>query len=217
VTIRFLAMVLSMLWLALPAFAAGEPPAGLVMAVAGTTTPPLPAMAEIPAGTPVQLAPGAQLTFLHYGRCKLVTVSGGTLTLSRTEFKTDGTIVGEKDGPCPRIHPVGGNQAGTVAGGMVMRGVGAVPRWPLDPEIVLAGKGSDRITTAAIYAEDSLDAPLVRLDVSGHALRFPAGSGRLAPNGRYVLRLTMDDPAKQTDITFIGTAPDGPALVVVLR
>jgi hypothetical protein len=194
--------------------AAGEPPAGIVMALSGSTAPPLAEMAEIPAGTPLHLLPGTQLTFLVYARCKLVTVAGGTLTLSRTDFTTDGKILGDKDGPCPRIHPLSGS--GAVAGGLIMRG-GALPRWPLDSEIVLAGDASDGVETAAIYAEDRLDAPLVRLDVVGHRLRLPAGAGRLSPNRRYLLRLTTAGRAQPLDLTFIGTAPDGPILLVVLR
>src|SRR5947209_6720167 len=63
------------------AFAAGEPPAGMVMSVSGSVTPALAAMSEIPADTPLRLAEDAELTFLHYGRCKLVTVTGGTVNL----------------------------------------------------------------------------------------------------------------------------------------
>ncbi len=35
-------------------------------------------MAEIPAGTQLQLAPGTRPTFLDYARCKLITIEGGT-------------------------------------------------------------------------------------------------------------------------------------------
>ena len=196
---------------------ADEPPAGVVMALSGSTTPPIATMAEIPAGTPVQLAPGTELTFLHYGKCKLVTVAGGSLTVTRTDFTTDGKIVGEKDGPCPRVHQLRGNTSGMVSGGLVMRGVTAAPRWPLNRELVFAGAGSDKLKGAAIYAESRLDAPLVRLDVSGHQARFPANTAALAANERYVLRLTMGDGPDAVDIPFIGAAPDGPSLLVILR
>ncbi|HVH80128.1 MAG TPA: hypothetical protein VM782_12105 [Stellaceae bacterium] len=199
------------------AFGQGEAPAGLVMALSGSTTPPLATMAEIPAGTPVQLALGTELTFLHYGRCKLVTISGGTLSLSRSEFTTDGKIVADKDGPCPRIHSIGGNQGGTVTGGLLMRGAGVLPRWPLDPEILLVGAGSDGVQAAAIYAEDRPDTPLAPLDVAGHRLRFAATGERPGVNGRYVLRLTLAGGGDPLDLPFIGAAPDGPQLVVVLR
>jgi hypothetical protein len=174
-------------------------------------------MSEIPAGAPVQLAPGAEITFLHYSKCKLVTVSGGTVTVTRTDFSTDGKIVAEKDGPCPRIHQLRGNTSGMVSGGLVMRGAGSIPRWPLDRELVFAGAGSDKLKSAAIYAENRLETPLTRLDVSGHQARFPANDPSLAANQRYVLRLMMTDRTEPVDIVFIGTAPDGPSLLVVLR
>src|SRR5262249_18529059 len=97
-----------------------QPPVGLVMSLSGSITPRLAAMAEIPAGTSLQLAPGTHLTFLHYGLCKLVTVSGGALSITRTEFKADGQVLDEKDGPCPRIHTLSGTQGGTAGAGMVM-------------------------------------------------------------------------------------------------
>jgi hypothetical protein len=201
---------------AIPGLAADEPPVAMVMSLAGGTTPPIATMSEIPAGTPLQLAPGAELSFLHYTRCKLVTVAGGTLTVTRNDYSTDGRIVAEKDGPCPRVHQLSSGSSGT-AGGLVMRGVGGAPRWPLDREIVFAGLGTDRLRTAAIYAEDQPDTPIIQLDVSGQQARFPASAAPLAANQRYVLRLTTADRPQPLDIPFIGTAPDGPSLFVVLR
>ena len=208
-------LILLLTGIAIPALAAEEPPAGVVMALSGRTAPPIATMSEISAGTPLQLAPDVELTFLHYARCKLVTVTGGTLTVTRSDYSSDGRIVAEKDGPCPRVHQLCG--AGTTAGGLVVRGIATAPRWPLDREIVLAGNGTDRLKVAAIYAEGRLDAPLVRLEVMGHQVRFPADAAPLAPNQRYVLRLETADRAPPLDIPFIGTAPDGPSLFVVLR
>ena len=186
-------------------------PAGLVMALSGTTNPPVVAMAEIAADRALHLAPGTRLTFLHYGLCKQVTVSGGTLSITRDKFAADGQIIDERDGPCPHTYLLGGSSAG-----IVMRGANELPRWPLNPEIVLVGSESDGLLQAAIYAEDKPDVPIVRLEVSDHRLRLPAGDERLG-NGRYDLRLTFSDRAKPLDIPFIGTAPDGPELVIVLR
>jgi hypothetical protein len=203
-------------FVALAAWAADEPPAGVVMGLSGSASPPLAAMSEIPAGAPIKLAPDAELTLLHYQRCKLVTVVGGTLTVTRSEYNTDGKILAEKDGPCPRVHQLAGGAPAT-AGGLVMRGVGSEPRWPLDREMLFAGPGSGELRAATIYAEGRTDAPLVRLDVSGHQARFPANSPPLMANQRYVMRLSMAGRAQPLDIPFIGTAPDGPSLLVVLR
>jgi hypothetical protein len=196
---------------------AEEPPAALVMAVSGTTTPPMSEMSEIPSGQTVQIPTDAQLTVLDYTRCKMITVSGGTLSVTRFDFTTDGKIVAQADAPCPRIHQLSGNAGGAVAGGLVVRGLGSTPRWPLNREIVFAGSGVDKLKAAAIYTEDKLDTPLSRLQVFGHRAKFPADAPPLAVNGRYVLRLTMADRADSVDIAFIGTAPSGPSLLVVLR
>src|SRR5215470_14777887 len=83
---------------------AEEPPAALVMAVSGTTTPPMSEMSEIPSGQTVQIATDAQLTVLDYTRCKMITVSGGTLSVTRFDFTTDGKIVAQADAPVP-AHP----------------------------------------------------------------------------------------------------------------
>ena len=201
---------------ALAASAADEPPAGVVMTLSGNASPPIAAMSEIPSGVPLKLDSAAELTFLHYQRCKLVTVAGGTLTVTRSEYNTDGKILAEKDGPCPRVHQLAGGAPAT-AGGLVMRGVGGEPRWPLDRQILFAGPGSGELRAAAIYAEGRTDAPLLRLDVSGHQARLPANAPPLPANQRYLMRLTLADRAQPLDIPFIGTAPDGSSLLVVLR
>ena len=208
-------LLLMFAWLSAPAIA-DEPPAGVVMALSGNASPLIAAMSEIPSGAPIKLDAGSELTFLHYQRCKLVTVAGGTLTVTRSEYNSDGRIVAEKDGPCPRVHQLASGAPAT-AGGLVMRGVGGEPRWPLDREILFAGPGSGELRAAAIYAEGRTDAPLLRLDVSGHQARLPANAPPLPGNQRYVMRLTMAGRAQPVEIPFIGTAPDGSSLVVVLR
>src|SRR5215212_10308790 len=134
---RFAILGLLLLGMSTALAFANEPPAGLVMAVSGSTTPPLSAMSEIPSGAPVRLSPDAELTILDYARCKMVTVSGGTVTVTRFDFVADGKIVAEVDAPCPRIHQLSAGAAGSVAGGLVMRGVGSMPRWPLNREFVI--------------------------------------------------------------------------------
>jgi hypothetical protein len=190
----------------------------MVMAVSGNTAPPIAAMSEIPSGAKLQLDPGTELTVLDYARCKMVTVSGGSLTVTRFDFMSDGKIVGEVDAPCPRFHQLSASAGGAVAGGVVMRGgLGSVPRWPLEREIVLAGGGADKLKAAAIYADGRLDVPLVQLTVAGNRAKLPAQAPPLAANQHYLLRLTMNGQPQPVDIPFIGTAPSGRSLLVVLR
>ena len=211
--------VASLLLSLLPVFAAAEePPAAMVMAISGKTVPPVSAMSEIASGAKVQLDPGTELTVLDYARCKMVTISGGSLTVTRFDFTADGKIVGEVDAPCPRFHQLSAGGGGAVAGGVVMRGgLGSVQRWPLEREIVLAGGGADTLKAAAIYANGHLDTPLVQLAVAGNRARLPEQAPPLVVNEHYLLRLTMNGQPQPVDIPFIGSAPSGHSLLVVLR
>jgi hypothetical protein len=203
--------------LSMPALA-DDSPAALVMAISGKTTPPLAAMSEIRSGAKLQLDPGTELTVLDYARCKMVTVNGGSLTITRFDFMADGKIVGEVDAPCPRFHQLSASAGGAVAGGVVMRGaLGSVQRWPLEREIVIAGGGADKLKAAVVYADGRLDAPVVQLAVAGTRARFPDRAPPLTVNERYVLRLTIEGEPQPVDIPFIGTAPSGRSLLVVLR
>src|SRR5258708_33416673 len=109
---RFAAVVASaFLCFWTPVAVAEEPPAALVMAVSGGTTPAMSEMSEIPSGAQLRLAPGTELTVLDYARCKMVTVSGGTLSVARFDFTTGGKIVGRMDAPSPRIRQLNANGA----------------------------------------------------------------------------------------------------------
>src|SRR5258708_19609711 len=85
---------------------AEEPPAALVMAVSGGTTPAMSEMSEIPSGAPLRLAPGTELTVLDYARCKMVTVSGATLSPSPFHFPPHPHLLPHLDPPHPPPHPL---------------------------------------------------------------------------------------------------------------
>jgi hypothetical protein len=197
---------------------AAETPAGIVMAVTGTTAPALSAMTEIAADSPIKLDSGSKLTFLDYARCKLVTVSGGTVTLGRTDYKTDGQIENEADGPCPQIYAVkDSGETSHTTGGLIMRGGLGPPRWPVNSLFLLTGPGANNVRAAAVYLEDKPDTPSATLEVGhGRAVK-PPGGAPLLPNLRYILRLSASDGSKPTQITFIGAASSDPQPVVVLR
>ena len=197
---------------------ATEPPAGIVMEVTGSTTPPMQEMTEIPAGTPIRLGPGAQLTFLHYRRCKLVTVVEGSVTLSSGEYQTDGRVTGEKDSPCPRVFALAdpGN-AGRTVGGVVMRGVAVPPRWPVEPQIVFAGDRATEVRAAAIYDDSHSAQPLIRLTLAGRRARSSPSTAAMTPNARYTLRLTLADQPAPVDVAFIATAQSEAGALVIVR
>jgi len=192
---------------------AADPPAGIIMTVTGQTTPSLTPMQEILADTPIHLGAGSQLTFLHYLRCRLVTVTGGTVTLSRTDFKVDGHVDSERAGPCPTVHQLTGAGAGATPGGMVMRGTAAPPALPVKPDIIFVGRQAANVVGASVWREGG-NRPLIALDISAPRASLPPGPP-LTRNGRYVLRVKLRDQAAAMEMTFIARGGIDP--LVVLR
>jgi hypothetical protein len=193
-----------------------EAPAGIVMAITGDSDPPLSVMAEIPAGLSLRLQPDTRLTFLHYGRCKLVTVVGGTLVLEPADYTAGGTVSSEADAPCPRVFALSdAGTAGRTSGGIVARGVTLPPRWPVNPQIVFTGPRAAAVSGAMILSEDRQ--PLLRLDVAAGRGNPPAGATALKPDGHYTLRLTLRDQSEPVDIPFSAAGPPAAGTLIVLR
>ena len=204
--------------LLLPAAAgAADPPAGMVMKITGPTNPSLLTRAEIPSNTPVKLEPGSQLTFLHYTKCKIVTVNGGTVTLTRTDFTTDGTVESEKDGPCPRVQQLTGNMVGGTSGALVMRGIPTATRIPVDADIVFTGDRAKKVTGAAVYDEKNPDHALFRLTIADGRATAPITAPPLVPNNRYILKVEVSDQPKPLELGFVGVDPAGDGALMVLR
>jgi hypothetical protein len=190
--------------------AADEPEAaGMVIRVAGVTEPDLPARTEIPAHTAIKLGSDAQLTFLHYGKCKLITVAGGTLQLSKRDFTTDGKVENEAPGPCPRIYQIKGD-----AGGWVSRDL--PPRLPVDAEIIFTGRRADKVVEASIYAEDRADKPLFRLELANRRATEPPDA-ELTPDKTYVLKVKLTDQPSPLEHGFVAIASGSRSSLVVLR
>jgi hypothetical protein len=190
---------------------AGEPDAaGIVMKVTGQTTPDLPVRTEIPTDTEITLGPAVELTFLHYRKCKLVTVAGGTLELSDRDFTTDGKVEKEIPGPCPKVYQLAGS-----AGGWVARDL--PPRLPVNPEIIFAGKRAGRIAEAAVYVADQRERPLFRFDLVDRRATEPAAAAPLTAEQRYVLRMKMSDQPDPIEHSFVAVAPGTGGSLVVLR
>lgn len=180
---------------------AAEPdPVGIVMTAIGEITPDLPARTEIPVNTAIKLGSGAELTFLHYPpKCELVTVAGGTLTVSRTAFTTDGDVKLQQSRPCPRVFALQGTGGGWIARDLL--------RLTINPEIIFAGSRAGQITEAAVYEEDPPDRLLFRFELLDRRATQPASAPPLTPNRRYVLRLTMSDEPQPIEHPFVIVAP----------
>jgi hypothetical protein len=215
--VRYLiSLVAGLALLLMSAAGHAEGPAGIVMAMTGDSTPPLSVMAEIPTGVPLQLKPDTKLTFLHYGRCKLITVVGGTLVLQATGYTAGGTVASESDAPCPRAFELSDpGSAGRTTGGIVARGITPAPRWPVYPQLVFIGPRAAAVTGASVLAENRQ--PLLRLDVGSGWGKPPAGAAALRPDGHYTLQLMLRDRAEPIDIPFTAAGPAQAGTPIVLR
>jgi hypothetical protein len=207
---------LSMMAMCASSPAQSEEPAGIVMEISGETTPPLSAMSEIPGNVAIQLQPDTTLTFLHYARCELVTVTGGTLTLTRAGYHQEGKIDKEADGPCPHIHSLAGEQGHSTVG-FLSRGPSAVPLWPANMEIILTGTRADAVTALEIRTKGQPKQPPLPLVLAGLRAREPQGTPSLQSGGHYILRVTLRDRAVPVNTPFIATVPSPTGALVVLR
>jgi hypothetical protein len=190
---------------------AGEPNAvGIVMKVTGETDPVLPPREEIAANTTIKLGPGTELTFLRYPpRCELVTVAGGTLKLTKTDFRTDGEVKSQQDRPCPRVYSLSGTGGSWVARDLL--------RLSVDPELVFAGSRGGQVVEAAIYETGQTDRLLYRLDLADQRATRPTPAAVLVPNRRYVLKVTTSDEAQPVDYDFIAVASGAADSLAVLH
>ncbi len=215
---RVLGSIFFALMLAAATSARCGSPAGIVMAITGKTEPPVEVMAEILANSPIRLLGTAELTFLHYSRCKLVTVEGGTLSLTRRGYSEDGRVESETDGPCPRIYSVqGAGSKGWSSGGIVARGLDTSLRWPAGSEIIFTGSRPVTVVEAEIIADEQAAGSPVQLDVVSGRGRQPQGTAPLQPERRYTLRLTIRGQLEPVDVPFVAVAPTRSVSLVVLR
>lgn len=203
------------------AIAAGVP-AGMVMAVTGPTEPNITAMSELPAQTPVALGPGVSMTFILYSTCKLVTVTGGTLTLSGNAFATSGQVVSQEDTECPGrfdlSEPAVG--AGEVAGVVRFRGVTPAqtkkPPLKMTPnaQIVFSGPRADQVSSAVLYPAGASQ-PTIRYTLYFRRAIAPGGAPPVSPGAPYTLRLTLAGAKEPLDVPIVGSPVGGATFVVV--
>ena len=138
--------------------------------------------------------------------------------MSPADYRADGQVESEQNGPCPRTYTLTRDGAGArTTGALVVRNLERVPHWPADPEFVLTGAAAGRVGGGAIYAGDSLDQPVARLDLAGKRRNF-AREHRPGPRGQnYKLRLTIAGRPEPAEIDFVAAAPTGRSALVILR
>jgi hypothetical protein len=210
--IRYFPVLVTLVFLPItePAGAADPNAVGIVMKVTGETDPALSPRDELPANLKIKLAPGTELTFLHYPpRCDLVTVAGGTLKLSRTDFTTDGEVKNQQNRTCPRIYELAATPGAGVARDLLTLSSNS--------ELIFAGSRGSQVVEAAIYEKGQADRPLYRLDLADQRATPPSAAAPLLANRHYLLKITTSDEAKPVDYDFIAVASGNTDSLVVLH
>jgi hypothetical protein len=212
---RFLALVALLLCAALAYEArADSNSVALVMAVSGTTNPPLSIHREIAPGTRIDLAPGARVALLHYSSCTIVAVAGGSATVTDQGIDAKpGDIESRAPGPCPRVHRITHTGPGPQGGVVVTRGE---PKISADvgasSEVIFTGKAA-----ADAIGVEVLDANLrpvdTRATVRDASFKL---DGSLVPRRSYVLRIAFSGQREPLDVPVM-ISPADPTKLLIIR
>jgi hypothetical protein len=164
---------------------------------------------EVPAGTTIELAPGAKLVLLHYRTCRALGVTGGKVTVAEEGLvATGGSRTLDARRQCPRTVRLrtGGEAAGTVLRSAPVAAATLQAR----PAFVVVGAragdyGAVRILQAGqtVLVEAPLDAP---------RFQWPSDAAPLVAGTQYELRLIPRGAASApVALRFVATAPGDPA------
>lgn len=198
---RWISLLLVIFWpLAAHAAAGYSEAVALVMDITGPTTPQLSIHREIAPGTRIALGPGARVSLLHYASCTIVTLTGGTATVSdETVTAEPANIESTKPGPCPRVHKIAHKGPGPLGGVIVTRG-DPVPPMDVAPDalIILSGAGfSDAL--AAEVLDNNRNPVGDRISVRNQSFKLES---TLAVRRAYMLRISFAGRSDTVELPF---------------
>jgi hypothetical protein len=212
---RFLPLVALLLCLAIAHEArADSNSVALVMAVSGTTNPALSIHREIAPGTRIDLSPGARVALLHYSSCTIVSVAGGSATVTDQGIDAKPADVESRaPGPCPRVHRIIQTGPGPQGGVLVTRGepksyadVGA------SSQVILTGKAA--ADAIGVEVLDANRRPVdLRPAVRDGSFRL---DGSLVSKRSYVLRIAFSGQKEPLDVPVM-IAPGDPTKLLIIR
>ena len=156
------------------------PGVALAMAISGDISPPVQAFSEIESSAVLQLGDSSSITFVHYEKCTMVSVTGGEVRLSEGRYSVQGgKITKEQKVTCPR--PVRLAEGGKVMSAtMIMRSTPKII--PSMPRFVIAGHGSGRVTAVKIVRDEQA---IARLPVVDNATIWPTSLPALSDGQTY--------------------------------
>jgi hypothetical protein len=189
--------------------------AGMVLELDGAATPAVAPYAELAARSTTALQPTARMSFIHYGTCRLVTVTGGRLYLDARRYSlAGGRVVSEEKTDCPREQKLAtAGDGAVVAAGVVMRGAGGTPHLTDHPRIVLTGDKGTMFRAAELRRDGQAIGPMT---VNGHLASWPADKPALAPGQGYVARLSSTDGKRTVDFVFSVAEPGVPGVAAAI-
>jgi hypothetical protein len=162
--------------------AAADSTAALVLDIQGHSVPHLEPYHEIVNLPTIQLAKKTRLTFLHYDTCRMVTVTGGTVTFGLNTYAiATGQIAQESQVDCPqRIRVVGGTT------GVQLRSA-AKAAVPLSPTFVIIGQRAEEFVSLRVSegAAVVMDEP-----IRGRRVPWPLTIPPLTSGRAYEILLT---------------------------
>ncbi len=192
-----------------PSAIAAQGAVALVLDVEGATTPMVTPYSELSNRSTISLRPDGQMSFVHYGACRMVTVKGGRLYVDARRYSlAGGQIVSEDKTDCPREQKLAAADGGAaVAAGVLMRGAGGAPHLTPHPRIVLTGSKGGMLHTAELRKAGQA---LGSMTVHEHLASWPAGRPALAPGTDYVVHLASVDGKVVVDFQFSVAEPGMP-------
>ncbi len=194
---------------AVPSAVAAQGAVALVVDVDGATAPMVTPYSELGNRSTVTLRPNGQMSFIHYGACRMVTVKGGRLYVDARRYSlAGGHIVSEDKTDCPREQKLAAANGGAaVAAGVVMRGAGGAPHLTGYPRVVLTGAKGGMLRTAELRKDGKA---LGAMSVHEHLASWPAGRPALAPGTDYSVHLASADGKIMVNFQFSVAGPGIP-------
>ncbi len=198
------------------ALAAGTPVA-LVMELAGTTTPRVDVHQELTSDARIALGKSTRIAVLHYQKCMILTVRGGTLQATEAGIESaSGVIESSRPGPCPRVQRV--TVAGLASGsGVVLSRAIAPSRAPVsiaaNDDIVLTGPLASRAMSFELV---DAGGKVVLGTTPVRATTIRLAGGRMPAKGEtFELRVTLQGAEQPLRIALAIVEPraDGPLIL----
>jgi hypothetical protein len=196
--------------------AAKAAPVALVMQISGTTDPPLARHREVGEGTKVTVKPNSSLALLHYTSCSIVTLNGGTATITADAVVAPAAnIASTKPGPCPKVHKIALDGRAATGGVSLSRAVGpsgvqAPLNFAANGTVVLAGAGAARAKSYDIL--DGYDRTVVK-DAPVRDGTFTL-DGSAKGQGPYKMRIHFAKASDPIEVPVFLRASDGGVLVL---